>query len=110
MLTPIEAPTLSALPSTVNGRARTDRMRCASTAASSGAFRPGDSRTKSSPPTPPQRVLAAQWVLQPVGDRAQQRVARLVAERVVHQLEAVEVDAEHRELGAAGRPAEARLA
>src|SRR6266480_1121253 len=51
MLMPIEAPTLSALPSTVNGRARIERMRCAITAASSAAFRPFHSSTKSSPPS-----------------------------------------------------------
>jgi hypothetical protein len=57
-----------------------------------------------------QRVLAAQRVAQALGDRAHQRVARRVAERVVHQLEAVQVDAQQRELRAAARRGEDRLA
>src|SRR5882672_11361823 len=56
-----------------------------------------------------ERVLAPQRVLQSFGHGAQQRVARGVAERVVDQLEAVEIDREQRELRAAARRGEDRL-
>jgi hypothetical protein len=47
------------------------------------------------------RVAGAQALDQPRGEHAQELVAGTVAERVVDELEAVEVDEQHRDRGAA---------
>ena len=57
-----------------------------------------------------QRVVAPQGAAQALGDRAQQRVAGGVAERIVDQLEAVQVEEQHREAAARARRGEDRLA
>src|SRR5258708_27529248 len=134
---PIEAATLSDVPSIVNGRASTSSTRCASTAASSTDLM-DRTMTKSSRPRRAsvsralrehrgvldrldgskddevgaaqarQGVLAHQ-ALQPLRDCTQQRVAGAMVERVVHQLEAVEIEAQQRELRAAASGGEDRL-
>ena len=57
---------------------------------------PGSSSVNSSPPEPRHRVALAHAGQEPLRDRAQQLVARGLAQRVVHLLEAVEVDEEER--------------
>ena len=93
----------------MNGRASTPSRRCASAAASS-TERDRLQQHELVAAQARERVVAVQQVAQALGDRAQQRVAGAVAERVVHQLEAVEVDAQQRELRAVARRGEDRLA
>ena len=67
------------------------------------------SRLNSSPPKRATTSFGPHARLQPVGDRHEQAVADVVAERVVHELEAVDVEEQHRDVPAVGRRVEQRL-
>ena len=58
---------------------------------------------------PCDRVARAQDVLEPPGDRRQERISRIVPEAVVHSLEAVDVDDQHAERPARPRRERDRL-
>src|SRR3954469_6445529 len=110
---PIEASMCTRMPPTANDRSSADRSR--SEAAEADASSPGSSTTaNSSPPSrasespggnppathPPDRVAGPQRLVQPRADLGQDLVARVVAERVVELLEAVEVDQQQRDFAA----------
>jgi hypothetical protein len=111
---PIDAETVSDRPSTSKGVARSLHELAGDDAAVARSRKPRSAITNSSPPRratrSPSRTFsrsAARW--------RQELVADVVAEGVVHELEAVEVDEQHREHGrpvgrALGHPlGEARL-
>src|ERR1051325_3190560 len=100
---PIEALTASVRPSTVNGRPRTATSRAPRLAASSPDLRAGPEQREIVAAEARQHVLAPRRVRQALGHRAQQRVARGMTERAVHQLEAVQIDREERQLAARAR-------
>ncbi len=66
------------------------------TAACTVAF--GESTANSSPPRRASRSVSRRQVAQPLGRLHEQQVAVMMAEAVVHHLEAVEIDEHHRQL------------
>ena len=95
----MEAPAKTSWPSIRYGGASARWTRSATAIASSSVATPSTSSVNSSPPrratvSPARRQLSSR-----AGDLHQELVAGAVAEAVVHHLEAVEVEEEHREGG-----------
>ncbi len=94
---PMLAPTNSSWPSMTNGAESLSRILLAMTTTSSRVRTSGNSSVNSSPPKSRQRVAAAQATLQSIRDGLQQPVAHRMTERIVDDLEAVEIEEHHRE-------------
>ena len=73
-------------------------IRRLSAAASSGPATPDWMMANSSPPKPRDGVVGPHALPKSVGDLDQQQIAEGVAERVVHFLEVIEIEAQHGDL------------
>ena len=95
---PMLAPSVSWWPATATGSDSRSRSRCATPIAAGSSA----SSSRSANSSPPRRASVSPGRLvvgEAPGDLLQQLVAGVVAERVVHLLEAVEVDQQHADRG-----------
>ena len=99
---PIDAPMNSSRPSISNGACRLCRTRSAITVASRASETSSSRSVNSSPLEPRDGVVGPQRGFEPARDRHQQLVAGGVAEAVVDDLEAVEVEEQHRRAASRG--------
>ena len=78
-----------------NGSSNTPWMRLVIIVTDSSAEKSSQSTTNSSPPKRDSVSVVRKTLAQPVGDLDEEVVAGAVAERVVHELEPVEVEEHH---------------
>ncbi len=100
---PTEALTTTGRSSTTTGAFRASSSRWATSIAPRSPGRPSHSSANSSPPMRASVSLSATSGAEPQRDLAEQLVAALVAERVVDELEAVDVEHEHGDRAAVAR-------
>ena len=92
---PMLALVCTSSPLASNGWPKLSISRRASARGSSGPRTPDCRIANSSPPSRAIAPASSHAALQPRGDRAQQQIAAGQAERVVHALEAIEIEQEH---------------
>ena len=98
---PIEAVTWNSAPATMNGSARHAPISATTrSAAHRVVVQVGEQHQEAVPAGAGEHVRGAERLLQPRGQEPHQLVAGAVAERVVDELEVVEVDVQQRDSGA----------